>query len=59
MQILKVCYKLKFMQKTRMYFYLCLGASFTRFQTMRLQKRFPTVLADQLISYGKNFDSYV
>nr|XP_047132275.1 DNA topoisomerase 3-alpha isoform X2 [Hydra vulgaris] len=31
---------------------LRIGASFTRFQTMRLQKRFPTVLADQLISYG-------
>ena len=28
------------------------GAAFTRFQTLRLQKIFPTVLADQLISYG-------
>ena len=33
--------------------WLChLGAAFTRFQTLRLQKVFPTVLADQLISYG-------
>ncbi|MBN3312158.1 TOP3A topoisomerase, partial [Atractosteus spatula] len=31
---------------------LRIGASFTRFQTLRLQKIFPTVLADQLISYG-------
>ena len=30
----------------------CLGAAFTRFQTLRLQKVFPAVLADQLISYG-------
>jgi len=29
-----------------------LGAAFTRFQTLRLQKVFPAVLADQLISYG-------
>ena len=28
------------------------GAAFTRFQTKRLQKIFPGVLADQLISYG-------
>lgn len=28
------------------------GAAFTRFQTLRLQKIFPNVLADQLISYG-------
>lgn len=34
---------------------LCLlssGASFTRFQTLRLQKIFPESLANQLISYG-------
>ncbi|KAK7939409.1 hypothetical protein WMY93_002735 [Mugilogobius chulae] len=31
---------------------LRIGASFTRFQTMRLQKIFPTSLANQLISYG-------
>ncbi|NXO01935.1 TOP3A topoisomerase, partial [Rhinopomastus cyanomelas] len=31
---------------------LRIGAAFTRFQTMRLQKIFPDVLADQLISYG-------
>jgi len=31
---------------------LRIGASFTRFQTLRLQKKFPEVLADQLISYG-------
>ncbi|KAJ8679286.1 hypothetical protein QAD02_015073 [Eretmocerus hayati] len=31
---------------------LRIGASFTRFQTMRLQKKFPTVLAEMLISYG-------
>jgi len=30
----------------------CAGAAFTRFQTLRLQKVFPSVLADQLISYG-------
>lgn len=29
-----------------------LGASFTRFQTLRLQKIFPESLANQLISYG-------
>lgn len=29
-----------------------LGAAFTRFQTLRLQKIFPQVLAEQLISYG-------
>lgn len=28
------------------------GASFTRFQTLRLQKIFPESLANQLISYG-------
>uniref|UniRef100_A0AAV2KL87 DNA topoisomerase n=1 Tax=Knipowitschia caucasica TaxID=637954 RepID=A0AAV2KL87_KNICA len=31
---------------------LRIGASFTRFQTMRLQKIFPASLANQLISYG-------
>ncbi|XP_052784926.1 DNA topoisomerase 3-alpha-like [Mya arenaria] len=31
---------------------LRIGAAFTRFQTLRLQKIFPNVLADQLISYG-------
>ncbi|XP_033827108.1 DNA topoisomerase 3-alpha [Periophthalmus magnuspinnatus] len=31
---------------------LRIGASFTRFQTLRLQKIFPTSLANQLISYG-------
>jgi DNA topoisomerase III len=28
------------------------GAAFTRFQTMRLQQVFPSVLSDQLVSYG-------
>lgn len=28
------------------------GAAFTRFQTLRLQRIFPEVLAEQLISYG-------
>ncbi|XP_068002650.1 DNA topoisomerase 3-alpha isoform X2 [Melanerpes formicivorus] len=28
------------------------GAAFTRFQTLRLRKIFPAILADQLISYG-------
>ncbi|XP_058510330.1 DNA topoisomerase 3-alpha [Solea solea] len=31
---------------------LRIGASFTRFQTLRLQKIFPEALANQLISYG-------
>ncbi|XP_078096496.1 DNA topoisomerase 3-alpha [Mustelus asterias] len=31
---------------------LRIGASFTRFQTLRLQKIFPNVLSNQLISYG-------
>lgn len=31
---------------------LRIGAAFTRFQTMRLQKVFPRTLADMLISYG-------
>ncbi|XP_014430730.2 DNA topoisomerase 3-alpha [Pelodiscus sinensis] len=31
---------------------LRIGAAFTRFQTLRLQKLFPEVLAEQLISYG-------
>ncbi|KAM4631525.1 DNA topoisomerase 3-alpha [Discoglossus pictus] len=31
---------------------LRIGAAFTRFQTLRLQKIFPSVLSDQLISYG-------
>ncbi|NXD13920.1 TOP3A topoisomerase, partial [Nothocercus nigrocapillus] len=31
---------------------LRIGAAFTRFQTLRLRKIFPDVLADQLISYG-------
>ncbi|XP_078273883.1 DNA topoisomerase 3-alpha isoform X1 [Rhinoraja longicauda] len=31
---------------------LRIGASFTRFQTLRLQKIFPNVLANQIISYG-------
>ncbi|XP_069123502.1 DNA topoisomerase 3-alpha-like [Argopecten irradians] len=31
---------------------LRIGAAFTRFQTLRLQKIFPEVLSDQLISYG-------
>lgn len=30
----------------------CIGAAFTRFQTLRLQKKFPAVLSEQLISYG-------
>ena len=30
---------------------LRIGAAFTRFQTMRLQRRFPS-LANQLLSYG-------
>jgi DNA topoisomerase-3 len=29
-----------------------IGAAFTRFQTMRLQKAFPRNLAEKLISYG-------
>ena len=36
----------------RMELDLRIGAAFTRFQTLRLQKRFPQVLSDQLISYG-------
>lgn len=32
--------------------YACVGAAFTRFQTLRLQKVFPQKLADMLISYG-------
>lgn len=32
--------------------FIFIGAAFTRFQTLRLQKIFPNVLADQLISYG-------
>ncbi|XP_054990080.1 DNA topoisomerase 3-alpha isoform X1 [Sorex araneus] len=31
---------------------LRIGAAFTRFQTLRLQRIFPEVLAEQLISYG-------
>ncbi|KAK3584994.1 hypothetical protein CHS0354_037368 [Potamilus streckersoni] len=31
---------------------LRIGAAFTRFQTLRLQKLFPAVLGEQLISYG-------
>ena len=31
---------------------LRIGAAFTRYQTLRLQKRFPEVLSEQLISYG-------
>ncbi|XP_072794621.1 DNA topoisomerase 3-alpha isoform X1 [Vicugna pacos] len=31
---------------------LRIGAAFTRFQTLRLQKIFPAVLAEQLVSYG-------
>ena len=31
---------------------LRIGAAFTRFQTMRLQKSFPNSLKDKLISYG-------
>ncbi|XP_075422019.1 DNA topoisomerase 3-alpha isoform X2 [Ascaphus truei] len=31
---------------------LRIGAAFTRFQTLRLQKIFPSVLSQQLISYG-------
>ncbi|XP_078691459.1 DNA topoisomerase 3-alpha-like isoform X1 [Branchiostoma floridae x Branchiostoma belcheri] len=31
---------------------LRIGAAFTRFQTLRLQKIFPNVLSDQVISYG-------
>uniref|UniRef100_A0A670JML9 DNA topoisomerase n=1 Tax=Podarcis muralis TaxID=64176 RepID=A0A670JML9_PODMU len=31
---------------------LRIGAAFTRFQTLRFQKLFPNVLAEQLISYG-------
>nr|KAF6305575.1 DNA topoisomerase III alpha [Pipistrellus kuhlii] len=31
---------------------LRIGAAFTRFQTLRLQRIFPQVLAEQLISYG-------
>lgn len=31
---------------------LRIGAAFTRYQTLRLQKRFPDVLSEQVISYG-------
>ncbi|CAL8097451.1 unnamed protein product [Orchesella dallaii] len=31
---------------------LRIGAAFTRFQTLRLTRKFPTALADRLISYG-------
>jgi len=31
---------------------LRIGAAFTRFQTLRLQRRFPRHLANQLLSYG-------
>lgn len=31
---------------------LSLGAAFTRFQTLRLQKVFPSKLAESLVSYG-------
>lgn len=31
---------------------IIVGAAFTRYQTMRLQKVFPEVLAKSLISYG-------
>ena len=37
---------------TSVFMHSILGAAFTRFQTMRLQKVFPDVLAQQLISYG-------
>ena len=33
--------------------FLNIGAAFTRFQTLRLQKVFPEVLSDNLISYGE------
>ncbi|XP_075035334.1 DNA topoisomerase 3-alpha isoform X2 [Mixophyes fleayi] len=36
----------------RMELDLRIGAAFTRFQTLRLQKIFPSVLSSQLISYG-------
>ena len=36
-------------------FNLYVGAAFTRFQTLRLQKVFPSVLSDNLISYGKSY----
>ncbi|XP_063286717.1 DNA topoisomerase 3-alpha [Pelobates fuscus] len=36
----------------RMELDLRIGAAFTRFQTLRLQKVFPSVLSNQLISYG-------
>ena len=36
----------------RMELDLRIGAAFTRFQTMRFQKAFPTNLADKMISYG-------
>ena len=41
-----------------LYFFSCwvtVGAAFTRFQTLRLQKVFPDVLSENLISYGKYF----
>jgi len=31
---------------------LRIGASFTRFQTLRLQKRFPQAVSDSVVSYG-------
>ena len=34
------------------FFFIYQGAAFTRFQTLRLQKVFPDVLSDHLISYG-------
>lgn len=35
-----------------MFYSSIVGASFTRFQTVRLQKIFPEALAEQLVSYG-------
>lgn len=37
---------------TRQELDLRIGAAFTRFQTMRLQKKFPNNLANMLLSYG-------
>ena len=34
------------------FFILFIGSAFTRFQTKFLTKSFPTVLSDQLVSYG-------
>ena len=47
-----LCYLFSYVPPLSSPLLILAGCAFTRFQTMRLTQAFPSVLSDQLISYG-------